>query len=68
MPQPGDLVPSTAGGWMEYPPPPFHSNRLVGWQPCMCGGHRTWECTDCRTVVYVTRVSGGCRKVTGDGR
>lgn len=53
---------------MEYPPPACHGDRLVGWQPCMCGGHRTWECGDCRTVVYVPEMGDGCRKVTGGSR
>lgn len=74
MPNPGDLAPSTEGGWMAYPPshcPAGHPLRpgqiTVGHQPCSCrGGHTTWRC-ECDAVTYGPPIGDGCRVLNGPG-
>lgn len=68
----GDLVKSTAGGWIVRPPthcPAGHQlapgRVVVGHQPCSCrGGHTTWTCW-CGNSIYGPPVSEVCRLLSG---
>lgn len=73
----GELVSTPSGGAQVITParcPNGHPLRpgrvLVGWSPCRCGGHRTWECverradgTECRGTVLAPVPGEGCRRV-----
>jgi len=57
----GELVQTTAGTWITYPPtrcPNGHrlgpGEVLVGHQACLGhgGGHTTWTCRQCDATVY----------------
>ncbi|MEB3021331.1 hypothetical protein [[Mycobacterium] crassicus] len=63
----GDLVQITGGQFVIRPPthcPIGHQFRpgrvLVGHQPCGCGGHTTWRCTTCDTIIYAPVLADGC--------
>ena len=73
MPEIGQLVHCTTGGWMVYPPQrclvdhPLGPNRvLVGHAGCSCpGGHMTWECRVCSETIYAPPLSVDCRMLNG---
>lgn len=75
MPDVGDLVPTTDDRWMTLPPrrcPNGHQlgrgRVLVGHVPCSCderGGHTSWRCRECDTVIHGPPLSEGCRPLAG---
>jgi hypothetical protein len=78
VPEPGDLVPSTVGGWMEYPPAACpQGHRLgpglyaAGWVGCgggHPGGHRTWCCNRCQHVLHAPPLGDDCHVIDGPAR
>jgi len=73
MPEIGQLVACTAGGWMVFPPqccPNNHHLRanevIVGHAGCgSCAGHTTWTCSTCDEIIYAPPLSVNCRVLTG---
>ncbi|WP_139169836.1 hypothetical protein [Mycolicibacterium fluoranthenivorans] len=62
-----DLVRRGPGRWAERSPthcPNGHElgpgRTLVGWRPCMCGGHRTWTCRTCDTTAHRPPLQPAC--------
>ena len=73
MPEIGQLVPCTTGGWMTYPPQRCPNNHplgpgqvTVGHLGCSCpGGHITWACAVCDQTLYAPPLSAHCRILNG---
>ena len=73
MPEIGQLVRCTTGGWMTYPPqrcPRDHPLKpghvIVGHAGCSCpGGHLTWACLVCDEIIAAPRISADCRILDG---
>jgi hypothetical protein len=72
----GDLVQTTAGGWITHPPTrcpnghPLGPNHvLVGHVACFGhgGGHTTWACRVCDQTVYGPPLNMHCTALDGPG-
>lgn len=71
----GDLVRTTTDRWMTLAPKHCANGHrltggrvLVGHAPCSCdhrGGHTTWACRECDTVVYAPPLAAECRPLAG---
>jgi hypothetical protein len=77
MPDVGDLVRSTTGQWITFPPmrcPSGHpltpGDVLVGHQACTGhgGGHTTWTCRTCDSTVYGPALNTHCSILDGPAK
>lgn len=73
MPDVGDLVASTNGGWVLWAPLHCHAGHplrpgrmIVGHRPCSCGGHTVWACPmTCGADVFHPPLEPDCTVLTG---